>query len=146
MLFFGMVFVMLIGASVYQGNEDQITPNIARAQADMAIGTAPVQVLEKGASWLLKLIGGATFTGILAFVFTESRKIYQLWKRNSMMKRWQGGPNGQWQTAQPKELRLTPMEKMMLLLAGRQPENTRINPMPGMSRPSTEEDGIELEF
>lgn len=146
MLFFIVVFVALIGAGIYQGNADQITPNVAQAQADLSIGAAPVQVLEKGASWLLKLIGGATFTGILAFVFTESRTAYKLWKRNSNMKRWQSGPNAQWQQSQPKELRLSPTDKLMLLLAGKLPENNRSNPMVSMNRPSAEDDGIELEF
>jgi hypothetical protein len=146
MIGFVLVFVLLIGAGIYQGNADQITPNVAQAQADMAIGAGPVQVLEKGASWVLKLIGGAMFTGILAFVYTESRKAYKLWKRNSTMKRWQSGPNANSQQQSPRTPTLSKADLFTMLLAGKLPENNRINPRVNMNRVATEDDDIELEF
>ena len=125
LIYFVLIFAMLIGASIYQGNTDQITPNVARAQADLAIGAAPVQVIEKGATWVLKLLAGATFTGMIAFAFTESKKIYKTWMRNSQMKRWQPGPNAQWQQ-QPKSPSLSRTDLLMLALAGKLPDQNRI--------------------
>jgi len=144
-LLFLMVFIMLIGAAMYQGNADQITPNVAQAQADLSIGAAPVQVLEKGATWLLKIIGGAAFAGTAAAIFTELRKNYKLWQRNSQMKRWQPGPNAQWQPQQPKVQSLTRMDQLLLALAGRLPEN-RSTPKVVTTRPTMPDDDIDLEF
>lgn len=146
LLFFIIVFVALIGAGVYMGNADQITPTIAQAQAEMSIGVAPVQVLEKGASWLLKLFGGALFTGIVAASFTELRKVYKLWKRNWTMRRWQSGPNAQWQQSAPRTPSLTRADLFTMLLAGKVPENNRINPRVSPNRVSDDDEAIDLEF
>ena len=146
MLFFIAVFVLLIGAGIYQGNADQITPNVAQAQADLAIGETPVQVIKAGAAWGVKLLLGAVFTGIAAASFTEIRKAYKLWKRNGTMKRWQAGPNAQWQPHAPRTPTLSKADLFTMLLAGKLPENNRINPRVNMNRVSTEDDDIELEF
>lgn len=146
MVAFIVIFLMLIGAGIYQGNADQITPNVAQAQADLSIGAAPVQVLEKGATWLLKLIGGAAFAGTAAAIFTELRKNYKLWQRNSQMKRWQPGPNAQWQPQQPKVQSLTRMDQLLLALAGRLPEANRITPKVVTTQPASHDEDIDLEF
>jgi hypothetical protein len=144
---FSLVFVLLIGAGIYQGSADQITPNVAQAQADLSIGAAPVQVIEKVGTWVLKLIGGAAFTGILAFVYTESRKAYKNWTRSVTMKRWQPGPNANWQQQAPRTPTLSKADLFTLLLAGKLPEGNRINPQLGaMRNTSSTEDDINVEF
>lgn len=146
LLFFVLVFVALIAAGVYMGNADQITPTIAQAQAEMSIGVAPVQMIEQGASWIAKLFGGALFAGITAAVFTEIRKAYKLWKRNGTMRRWQSGPNAQWQQSAPRTPSLTRADLFTMLLAGKVPENNRINPRVSPNRVSDDDEAIDLEF
>lgn len=146
MIGFMLVFVLLIGASVYQGNADTIAPTVVQAQADLAIGETPVQVIKAGAGWLIKLFGGAMFTGVAVAAFTEIRKAYKLWKRNGTMKRWQAGPNAQWKPQAPRTPTLSKADLFTMLLAGKLYENNRINPRVNMNRVSTEDDDIELEF
>src|SRR3990172_2538094 len=148
LLFYFLVFVGLIGAGLYQANSDEIMPTIVRAQADIAMGEGPVQVIEKGASLILKLLAGAMFAGIAAAVFSEGRKIYKTWMRNGQLKRWQGGPNAQWkQPTQAQQPKLRREDLMLLALSGRVPtENLRNNSRLGVKRtPVEDDDDIELE-
>jgi hypothetical protein len=146
MIGFLLVFVLLIGASVYMGNADMIAPTVAQAQAGLVIGETPVQVIKAGASWVVKLLLGAVFTGIAAAAFTEIRKAYKVWKRNGTMRRWQAGPNAQWQQQAPRTPSLTRADLFTMLLAGRLPENNRIKPQLGTMRTADEEEEFGLEF
>lgn len=148
LMFFIVVFLALIGASVFQGNSETIAPTMAQAQADLAIGETPVQVITAGASWVVKLLLGAVFTGIAAACFTEIRKAYKVWKRNGTMKRWQAGPNAQWQQQPPRTPTLSKADLFTMLLAGRLPENNRIKPQLGMNRgtSSDEDESVWLEI
>jgi len=143
---FSLVFVLLIGASIYQGNADQITPNVAQAQADLSIGAAPVQVIEKGAAWILKLLVGATVTGVAAAAFTEFRKFYKTWQRSVQMKRWQSGPNANWQPQAPRTPSLSKADLFTLLLANKAPEGNRINTQLETIRGTSSDEDINLEF
>jgi len=147
MIGFIVVFVLLIGASVFQGNADTIAPTVAQAQADLAIGETPVQVIKASLALGLKLSLGAIFTGIAAACFTEIRKAYKVWKRNGTMKRWQSGPNAQWQQA-PRTPTLSKADLFTMLLAGRLPENNRIKPQLGTNRgtSSDEDESVWLEI
>jgi citrate lyase gamma subunit len=143
-----LVFALLIGAAVTFGNMDQITPTIAQAQAEMAIGTSTVQVAEKGASVLLKLLLGATITGVAAAAFGEARKAYKTWQRNSRRGRWTGGPNAQWRQ-QPQEAlpKLRREDLMLLALTGKLPANqSGASPRRGANRAQDEEEKVELEM
>jgi hypothetical protein len=147
LFFYLMIFAALIGAGLYQANSDEITPAIVQAQAEMTIGVAPVQVIEKGASLLLKLLAGATFAGIAAAVFSEFKKFYKTWQRNATLKRWQGGPNAQWKGPEQSQPKLRREDLMLLALSGRMPvEGVRNNPRPGVKRLPVEDDDIDLEF
>jgi len=142
-----LVFVLLIVAAVAFSSVDQITPTIAQAQAEMAIGTNTVQVVEQGMSLLLKLSLGAVVTGIAAAVFAEARKAYKTWQRNSMRKRWAGGPNAQWK-GQPQALPKLRREDLMLLaLSGRMPPDA-VQPgsRRGMTRAQDAEEEVNLEM
>jgi hypothetical protein len=147
MLGFILMFVLLIAASLVFANTDQITPTIAEAQAGMSIGAGPVQVIEKGASLMLKLLAGATFAGIAAAVFSEARKFYKTWMRNSRTKRWQAGPNAQFKQTTPAGPKLTHNDLMLLALSGRiPPGQLQTNSRIGKIRAQSNDDDIDLEF
>jgi hypothetical protein len=146
LIFFVLVFLLLIGASMYMGNADTIAPTVAQARADLVIGETPVQVIKAGAAWAVKLLLGAVFTGIAAAAFTEIRKAYKVWKRNGTMRRWQSGPNAQWQQSTPRTPTLSKADLFTMLLAGRLPENNRIKTQLGTMRTADEEEEIGLEF
>ncbi|MDL1909728.1 hypothetical protein FBQ81_03390 [Chloroflexi bacterium CFX6] len=141
-----LVFTLLMAAAVAFSNVDGITPAIAHAEADLAVGTTTVQAVEQGASWLLKLTVGAVVTGIAAAAFTEFRRAYKTWQRNSKRKRWQAGPNAQWK--QGEQLPKLRREDLLLLaLSGRMPaEDVRNSPRRGMIRARDEEKEAELEM
>lgn len=140
-----VVFVLLIAAALVFSSFDQITPNVAQAQAEMAVGTPAVQAITKGASWLVKLLIGGTVAGVAAAVYAEARKAYKAWQRNSRVKRWQSGPNARWQ-GQPQTPKLRREDLMLLALSGKLPaDNLRVSPKLGQMRVS-DEDNDELEF
>ncbi|MEP7137952.1 MAG: hypothetical protein ABI904_23740 [Chloroflexota bacterium] len=144
---FVLVFILLIGASVYMGNADQITPNVAQAQADLSIGAAPVQVLEKGAAWALKLLAGAAFTGIAVAAFGEFKKFYKNWTRNSQMKRWAPGPNANWQQQPTRNLGLTRNDLLLLALSGKvEADSLRPQNRLGKMREPVGDDSLDLEI
>jgi hypothetical protein len=147
MLGYFVAFMLLIAAALFVGNQDQITPTIVHAEADLSIGAEPVQLIEKGISWLLTLVGGAAFTGLVAFVFTEIRKVYQAWKRNSQMKRWAPGPNANYKQTTPSVPRLRREDLMLLALMDRRPGQPNPTSRLGTMRPSSsEDDEFDLEF
>lgn len=138
-----LVFVLLIAAAVTFSSVDQITPAAAQARADLAVGATTVQAVEQGASLLLKLTLGAVVTGVAAAAFAEFRKWYATWKRNSLRKRWQGGPNAQWKQTPQALPKLTREDLMLLALSGRTPADmSRISPRRGMSRAQDEEEEV----
>lgn len=144
-----LVFVLLIGAAVAFSSVDQITPTIAQANADLAVGANTVQAVEQGISLLLKLTLGAMVTGVAAAAFAEARKAYKAWQRNSQAKRWAGGPNAQWkgQRNQPAIPKLTREDVLLMALSGRRlDEGQRFSPRRGMSRAQDEEEDVELEM
>lgn len=147
-----LVFVLLIVLAVGFSSMDGITPTVAQAQAEMAVGTSTVQAVETGASWLLKLTLGAAVTGVAAAAFAEARKAYKTWQRNSKRKRWQAGPNAQWKHT-PQVPKLTREDVMLLALSGRTPaDGLRTSPRRGMiprdgiNRAREEEEDVELEM
>ena len=143
---FMLVFALVIAASLAFANTDQITPVVAEAQADAAIGAPTVQVVEQGASLILKLLVGATVAGIAAAVFAEVRKAYKTWQRNSLRKRWTTGPNAQWRQQQPMP-KLRREDLMLLALSGRLPaDSLRTSPRRGSMRVQDEEQDIDLEM
>lgn len=149
--FFGylLVFVLLIAAAVAFSSVDQITPTIAQAQAEHAVGTNVYATAEKGASLLLKLLMGATVTGVAAAVFAEARKAYRTWQRNSQAKRWAGGPNAQWKGQKaPSVPKLTREDVLLLALSGRgvPADSLRPSQRRGMSRVQNEEEDVDLEM
>lgn len=142
-----LIFLVLIGASLTFANTDQITPTVAEAQAEMAVGPTTVQTVEKGVSWLLKLTVGAVAAGIAAAVFTEVRKAYKAWKRDSTARRWQPGPNAKWQQ-QPQQPKLRREDLLLLALSGKYPiEQLQTKTGRGSMRvASSEDDDFELEI
>lgn len=142
-----LVFVLLIVAAVAFSSVDQITPAIAQAEAEHAMGATTYQAAEQGVSLLLKLSLGAVVTGIAAAAFAEARKAYKTWQRNSRAKRWAGGPNAQWK-GQPQALPKLKREDLMLLaLSGRVPaDELRPSPRRGVNRAQGEEEDVELEM
>ncbi len=141
-----VVFLLLIIGTTIWASYDSITPAVAQAQAEISVGAAPVQVMQKGASWILKLLAGATFTGIAAAAFSEVKKAYRAWQRNSEMKRWTSGPNAQWRqqqntTSMPRLKR----EDLMLLalMQGRVPSQAM---RPNSIQRDQADDDIPLEF
>lgn len=142
-----LVFVLLIVAAVAFSSVDQITPAIAQAEAEHAMGATTYQTVEQGMSLLLKLSLGAVVTGIAAAAFAEFRKAYKTWQRNSRAKRWAGGPNAQWK-GQPQALPKLRREDLMLLaLSGRMPPDAaQPGSRRGTMRAQGEEDEVELEM
>lgn len=143
-----LAFVVLIFAAIIFSSVDQITPTIAQAQAEQAMGVNAYATVEKGASLLLKLLVGATVTGVAAAAFAEARKAYKTWQRSSQTKRWAGGPNAQWKGQKsPSVPKLTREDVMLLALSGRVPaDSLRNSPRRGMKRAQDEEEDIELEM
>lgn len=142
-----LVFVLLIGAAVTFSSMDQITPTIAQAQAEHALGSTTYQSVEKGASLLLKLTLGAVVTGIAAAAFAEARKAYKMWQRNSRAKRWASGPNAQWRNQQQALPKLRREDLMLLALSGRIPaDGLRSNLRRGVNRAQEEEVETRLEM
>lgn len=144
-----LVFVLLIVAAVAFSSVDQITPTIAQAKAEHAMGATTYQAAEQGVSLLLKLSLGAVVTGIAAAAFAEARKAYKTWQRNSRAKRWAGGPNAQWKGQKaPSVPKLTREDVMLLALSGRgvPADSLRPSPRRGMSRSQNEEEDVDLEM
>jgi len=142
-----MIFLVLITAITIWGNYDTITPAVAQAQADMSIGAGPVQVIEKGASWLLKLVAGATFAGIFAVVLSEGRKIYKAWMRSSHTRRWLPGPNAQYRQQSSQQMpKLSRTDLMLMALIGRSPNQGSLPKMGSVRNQSDSDDEIDLEF
>jgi len=147
MLGYLLIFGLLIAASLVFANTDQITPTIAQAQAEISMGPGTVQAVKKGASWIMTLLTGATFAGIAAAVFSEVRKVYKTWMRNSQTRRWQGGPNAQFKQSTPAQPKLRREDLMLLALSGRVPPGMmRTSPRLGKMRAHVEDDDIDLEF
>lgn len=147
--FFGfiLVFVLLSAAAVTFGNLDQITPNVAQAQAEMAVGEPAVQVISQGASMLVKWLLGAVVAGVAAAVFSEARKAYKTWQRNSRVRRWASGPNAQWKQPQSQLPKLRREDLMLLALSGRLPADAvQAGPRRGTTRARDEEEEVELEM
>lgn len=143
-----LIFMLLIVAALAFSSVDQITPTIAQAQAEQAMGVNAYATVEKGASLLLKLTLGAVVTGIAAAAFAEARKAYKTWQRNSRAKRWAGGPNAQWKGQKsPSVPKLTREDVMLLALSGRTPaDSLRNSPRRGPMRARDEEEDVELEM
>lgn len=143
-----LVFVLLIVAAVAFSSVDQITPTIAQANADLAVGANTVQAVEQGMSLLLKLSLGAVVTGIAAAAFAETRKAYKTWQRNSMRKRWQAGPNAHWKGQNAPQLpKLTREDVLLMALSGRRLDaGQRYSPRRGVNRARDEEEDVELEM
>ncbi len=120
LLAFLVLFIVIAAAAFGLANFDGITPAVAQAEAGVAIGATTTMALEQVAALVLKLLLGATVTGVALAVFAEVRKAYRAWKRNAQMGRWQGGPNAHYQR-QAAEPRLTRQDLMLLALAGRYP-------------------------
>ncbi len=142
---FLLLFVLLIAGSQVFGSFDQITPAVAEAQADLSLGTGTVQVVKKGASLVFSLLIGAIVTGVAAAAFSEARKFYKTWKRNGLTRRWQAGPNAQWQQNTPKTPSLKREDLLLLALAGKSPA-TATNSKRGAMRVEEQDDDIDLEF
>lgn len=121
---FLLVFLLIAVAGIGLANRNQIMPAVAQAEASASIGTETFLAVEKGAALFLKLLAGATITGVAAAVWSETRKAYKAWKRSAQTGRWQSGPNARWQTTTPKapsEPRLTRQDLMLLALSGKYP-------------------------
>lgn len=148
LLSFLLVFVALIGASLAFANTDQITPAVAQAQAEIAVGPSAVQALEQSVSWVAKFMLAGFFAGIAAAVFAEARKAYKAWKRNSQARRWQAGPNAQWKQPTEAGSRLTRNDLLLLALSGRYPaDQLRTSLRPGVKRTASSDDNdIPMEF
>lgn len=142
-----LAFVLLIGAAITFSSVDQITPTIAQAQAEKALGATTYQAAEQGASLLVKLLIGGVVAGVAGAAFAEARKAYKTWQRNSKRKRWQGGPNAQWKGQSPSMPKLTREDVMLLALSGRKlDEGQRPSPRRGVIRARDDEDEAELEM
>jgi hypothetical protein len=136
-----------MAAAVVFGNIDQITLNVAQAQAEMAVGTNTVQVIEKGAGWLVKLLIGGMVTGVAVAVYADVRKAIKTWQRNSRVRRWAAGPNAQWQPSQNQLPKLRREDLMLLALTGRMPsDNPRPSPTRGSMRVQDDEEEVNLEM
>ena len=143
---FILIFFLLIMAALTFANTDQITPAVAQAEAEMTVGANTTQVIQKSASFILKLLMGASAAGVAAAVFAEARKAYKAWKRNSQTRRWTPGPNAQWKQQQqlPK---LRREDLMLLALSGKLPtESLRSSPRRGSMRVSDDEQETDLEM
>lgn len=142
-----LIFLLLSAAAVAFAGVDQITPTIAQAQAEQAMGATTYQAVEGGASLLVKLLIGGVVAGVAGAAFAEFRKWYATWKRNSKRKRWQGGPNAQWKGQSPSMPKLTRDDLMLLALSGQKlDEGQRPSPRRGAIRAQDEEEDAELEM
>lgn len=138
-----LVFLLLIGAGLAFANTDQITPTVAEAQ----VGSGTMAVVSEGLSLLGKLLLGGAAAGVAGAVFTEARKAYKTWQRNSRAKRWISGPNARWQGQQTQTPKLRREDLMLLALAGRNPpEAGRNSQRRGPMRVSDDEKDVELEM
>lgn len=136
LLLFTAVFALIIVASFAVGSYDQIAPVAARSQAEMAIGRDTVSGISVGMSWLFKLALGSFFTGIGIALVHELIKTYRLFKRQVRNKRWQGGPNANWQGSMQQQPRVTKNDLMFYsLLNGRRHTN-----LPLLTKPADEDD------
>jgi hypothetical protein len=142
---FILIFLLLIAAALAFANTDQITPAVAQAEAEITVGANTVQVVQKSASFILKLFVGASAAGVAAAAFAEAHKAYKMWKRNSLKKRWVPGPNAQWK--QPQLPKLRREDLMLLALSGKLPaDNLRPNPKRGSIRVQDGEQNTDLEM
>lgn len=140
---FILVFLVLIFAAVTFSSTDQITPTVAEAQ----VGSGTMAVVSEGFSLLGKLLLGGAAAGVAGAVFTEARRAYKTWQRNSRTKRWMPGPNARWQGPQTQMPKLRREDLMLLALAGRNPpEAGRTRQRGGPMRVSDDEKDVELEM
>ena len=144
-----LIFIALAAAVMYLGNQDQITPQVAQAEAEMSIGVRPVMAIERGIKYMLTLVVGAFVTGVCVFAFSEAKKFYRSWQRDSQLKRWAPGPNAQYKQTTPAVPRLKREDIMLMALmnGGNMRQPPRINSQLSTARPaSTDDDGFDLEF
>lgn len=142
-----LAFVLLIGAAVAFSSLDQITPTIAQAEAEHALGATTYQAVEQGASLLVKLLIGGVVAGVAGAAFAEARKAYKTWQMNSRRKRWTSGPNAQWKGQSSSMPKLTREDVMLLALSGRTPADMLKNsPRRGVIRARDEGEEAELEM
>jgi len=143
---FALLFIVIIVVSFGLGSYDQVTPAVARSQAELSVGTKAVTEINFIADWAFKLVLGSFFTGLGIALFNAAWKAYRTLKRNAEMKRWHSGPNANWQPKQAPGPKVTRNDLMFwsLLQGGRQ--GSLIPPHVRSARVDEDDDGLEIEI
>ena len=141
-MFVALFGILLAGAFV-MGNYDPITLATSYSQAQLQLGNDLSAGIGTAASWIFKLILGATCTGFGIAAYSEISKTYKLWKRQANAGRWQGGPGANFQKA-PSSPRMNKQDLMLLALSGRLPQNER--PAITYQQPQAEDDDLRIEM
>lgn len=145
---FGLIFLLLIAASLTFANVDQISPAVTQAKAENALGPTAAEAISQGLTWIGKILLGGLFAGVMLTVYTEGRKAYRTWTRSQQARRWQAGPNAQWQSQSPGMPRLKREDLILMALASGQkiPLGPTSRTAPGAKRAADTDESIELEF
>lgn len=137
---FVLVFGLLAAVAIGLGNMNTITPVVAEAKAEVMVGSFAAETLKEGLSLVAKLTIGAVVTGIAAAVFTEARKAYGLWKRNTLTRRWAPGPNANFQQREPQSPKLRREDLMLLAMMDKYPAGAGLMGKLRARRPAAQSD------
>ena len=143
-----LVFIGLILASIAYSSADPISPTIAEARGDLAVGAGVFRALETGVSLLIKLTIGGIVTSVLVVAAREGWKRYKTWDRGERSRRWNPGPNARWQTGggtNPMP-RLKREDLMLMALMNRNMPTNGAMPRMSANRAPVDDESIELEF
>jgi hypothetical protein len=113
-----LVFALIIGIAIYMGQSDPITPMVLEARAETAAGPVAMSAMNQGASWLLKLLTGATVAGVLGFALGEGYRLYQMWLREENTRRWRRPVSSAGAPVSRTRLPKISREEMLMLMLG----------------------------
>jgi len=141
---FIVFFLILALAGAALGHWDSIPAAVAGAEAGQKVGPLGALALDKALSVAVRFLLTAVFSGIALLVFTEGKKAYRLWKKDSMTRRWKQGPNANWKPPQQTGPRLTKNDLMFMSLLGQVPP--RLKQQKFTRQTNEQDDGNELDI
>jgi len=141
---FMLVFLLLALSGIALGHWNSIPATVAAADVKGATGPWEALALNKVLSIIVRFLFTAVFSGIMLLVFTEGKKAYSLWKKDSMTRRWKPGPNANWKPPQQTGSRLTKNDLMFMSLLGQVPP--RLKQQQFTRQTNEQDDGNDLDI
>jgi len=119
---FVIVFAGLIALAMFLGSQDPITDAVVEARSQTSTGVVKMDVIRDAFALLFHITTGgiiATALGWAVLNLGKLGKMYRHWWSGKLTRRWEPGPNANFQQQTPRAPKLTRDDLLIMALANR---------------------------